>query len=101
MTFAAPLTLLALLLVPLVILLHTIAARWTSRDVSSLAFWEEALRDMRTSLRIRRLLRSLALLAAVLAVATLAVGLARPLACAARSPAARHRRRWRPPPAPG
>jgi hypothetical protein len=78
-TFAAPLALLALLLVPLVILLHTIAARWTSRDVSSLAFWEEALRDMRTSLRIRRLLRSLALLAAVLAVATLAVGLARPL----------------------
>jgi len=78
-SFAVPLALLALVLVPLVILLHTIAARWTSRDVSSLAFWEEALRDMRTSLRIRRLLRSLALLAAVLAVTTLAFGLARPL----------------------
>ena len=79
MTFAAPLALLALLLVPLVILLHTIAARWTSRDVSSLAFWEDALRDMRTSLRVRRLLRSLALFAAVLAVSALAFGLAQPL----------------------
>jgi Ca-activated chloride channel family protein len=78
-TFAAPLALLALLLVPLVVLLHTIAVRWTSRDVSSLAFWEEALRDMRTSLRVRRLLRSLALLAAVLAVSMLAFGLAQPL----------------------
>jgi Ca-activated chloride channel family protein len=78
-TFAAPLVLLALLLVPLVVLLYTIAARWTSRDVSSLAFWEEALRDMRTSLRVRRLLRNLALLAAVLAVSTLALGLAQPL----------------------
>lgn len=79
MTLAAPLALLALVLVPLVVLLHTVAARWRLRDVSSLAFWEEALRDMRTSLRIRRLLRSLSLLAAVLAVAALAVGLARPL----------------------
>jgi len=78
-TFAAPLALLALLLVPLVVLLHAIAVRWTQRDVSSLSFWEEALRDMRTSLRIRRLLRSLALLAAILAVAALAVGLAQPL----------------------
>jgi hypothetical protein len=77
-TFAAPLALLALILVPLVVLLYTIAARWTNRDVSSLAFWEEALRAC-TSLRIRRLLRSLALLAAVLAAAVLAVGLARPL----------------------
>ncbi|MCX7030767.1 MAG: VWA domain-containing protein [Spirochaetes bacterium] len=79
MTFAAPLALMALLLVPLVVLLHTIAARWTSRDVSSLAFWEEALREMRTSLRVRRLLKSLALLAAVLAVSALTLGLARPL----------------------
>jgi Ca-activated chloride channel family protein len=78
-TFAAPLALLALILVPLVVLLHAIAARWTQREVSSLSFWEEALHDMRTSLRIRRLLRSLALLAAVLAVAALAVGLAQPL----------------------
>ena len=79
MTFAAPLALLALVLVPLVVLLHSIAARWRVRDVSSLGFWEEALHDMRTSLRIRRLLRSLSLLAAVLVVAALAVGLARPL----------------------
>ena len=79
MTLAAPLALLALLLVPLVILLHTIAARWRTREVSSLAFWEDALRGMRTSLRVRRLLKTLALLAAVLAIASLAVGLARPL----------------------
>lgn len=79
MTFAAPLALIALLLVPVVVLLHTIAARWRTREVSSLAHWEETLRGMRTSLRIRRLLRSLALLAAVLAVASLVVGLARPL----------------------
>lgn len=79
MSFAAPLALIALLLVPLVVLLHAIAARWRDRDVSSLAHWEETLRGMRTSLRIRRLLRSLALLAAVLAVASLVVGLARPL----------------------
>jgi Ca-activated chloride channel family protein len=77
--FAAPLALLALLLVPLVILLHLISARWTSREVSSLVFWEETLRDLHTTLRIRRLLRSLALLAAVLAIAALVIGLARPL----------------------
>jgi len=78
-TFAAPLALLALLLAPIVVLLHAIAARWTSREVSSLAFWEEALREMRASLRIRRLLRSLALLASILAIAALVVGLAEPL----------------------
>jgi Ca-activated chloride channel homolog len=78
-TLAAPLALIALLLVPLVILLHAIAARWRNRDVSSLAFWEDALHGMRTSLRVRRLLKTLALLAAVLAVVSLAVSLARPL----------------------
>jgi Ca-activated chloride channel homolog len=78
-TLAAPLALIALLLVPLVILLNAIAARWQNREVSSLAFWEEALHGMRTSLRVRRLLTTLAILAAVLAIVSLAVGLARPL----------------------
>ncbi len=79
MILAAPLALIALLLVPLVILLHAIAARWRSREVSSLAFWEDALHGLRTSLRVRRLLKTLALLAAVLAVVSLVIGLARPL----------------------
>ncbi len=80
MSLAVPLALLALAAVPLVVALHFVAARWRSREVSSLALWEEALREVRTSLRVRRLLRIFALAAEVLAVGALAVALAGPSA---------------------
>lgn len=78
MSLADPLSLLALLLVPVVIVLHSLVVRWRRAEVSSLVFWNEVLRDERTSVRLRRILRSLALAAEVLAVALLCLALARP-----------------------
>jgi Ca-activated chloride channel homolog len=76
---ASPFALLWLLLVPLVIALHSLTVRWRRKEISSLAFWNEVLRENRTSIRVRRILRNLALLAEVLAIAVLALALARPL----------------------
>ncbi len=79
MSLESPLALLALLLVPLVIILHSLALRWRRREVSSLLFWSEVLRENRASMRIRRILRNLALLAECLAAAALVLALAGPL----------------------
>ena len=79
MSFTSPLALLALLLVPLVIILHSLAVRWRRREVSSLLFWNEVLRENRASMRIRRILRNLVLLVECLAIAALALALAGPL----------------------
>lgn len=79
MSLSSPLALLGLLLVPLVILLHSLAVRWKKREISSLAFWNEVLRENRTSMRIRRILRNLVLLAEVLAVAAIVLALAGPV----------------------
>ena len=87
MSLASPLALLALLLVPLLILLHSVAARWRRRDVSSLFFWSEVLRENRASMRIRRILRNLVLLVECLAVAALALALAGPLRALRAGPA--------------
>jgi Ca-activated chloride channel family protein len=78
MSLESPLALLALFLVPLVIILHSLAVRWRKKEVSSLLFWSDVLRENRASMRIRRILRNLALLAECLAVAALALALAGP-----------------------
>jgi len=79
MSFSSPWWLLLLLLVPLVVILHALTFRWRSIQASSLLFWNEILKDRRASLRIRRVLQSLALLLQVLAVALLALALGGPL----------------------
>jgi len=79
MSFSSPGWLLLLLLVPLVVILHALTFRWRSIPASSLLFWNQVLKDRRASLRIRRVLQSLALLLQVLAVAFLAVALSGPL----------------------
>ena len=78
MSFTAPLWLLLLGLLPLIVILHSIAVRWRRTPVSSLVFWNEVLRERRTSLRIRRLLKNLGLILELLAVTLLAVALAGP-----------------------
>ncbi len=78
MSFASPLWLLLLGLLPLVVILHAIAVRWRRLPVSSLVFWDDVLRARRMNMRVRRLLRSLSLLLELLAVAALAFALAGP-----------------------
>ena len=78
MSFANPLALALLGLIPLIVILHSISLRWRSREVSSLLFWSEVLRRKRTSIRIRRILRNLSLVAEILAAAALAIALAQP-----------------------
>jgi Ca-activated chloride channel family protein len=79
MSFTSPLALLALLLIPLVVILHSLAVRWRRKEVSSLLFWSEVLRENRASMRIRRILRNLVLLAECLAIAAIAFAIAGPL----------------------
>src|SRR5208283_2526559 len=62
----------------LIVILHSIAVRWRRTPVSSLVFWNEVLRERRTSVRIRRLLKNLSLILELLAVTLLAVALAGP-----------------------
>jgi hypothetical protein len=78
MSFASPLWLLLLGLLPLIVILHAIAVRWRRLPVSSLVFWDDILRVRRVNMRVRRLLRSLSLLLELLAVAALALALAGP-----------------------
>jgi hypothetical protein len=78
MSFTSPLALLLLGLIPLIVIIHSIAVRWRSTPVSSLVFWNEVTRERRASIRIRRLLRNLVLLLELLAVALLAFSLAGP-----------------------
>ena len=79
MNFTAPLWLLLLGLLPVIVILHSIAVRWRRTPVSSLVFWNEVLRERRTSVRIRRLLKNLSLILELLAVTLLAAALAGPL----------------------
>lgn len=78
MSFAAPLWLLLLGLLPVIVILHSTAVRWRRTPVSSLVFWNEVLREKRTSVRIKRLLKNLSLILEVLAVTLLAVAVAGP-----------------------
>jgi hypothetical protein len=67
-----------LLLIPLVVLLYMLRARRESRLVPSTLLWERAVRDLVARMPVRRLERSLLLLLQVLAIAVLALALARP-----------------------
>ena len=78
MSLASPLWLLLLGLIPVIVILHAISLRWRSASVSSLVFWEEALREQSAGMRLRRLLGSLVLVLQIFVVATLAVTLAGP-----------------------
>ncbi len=79
MSFSSPWWLLLLLLVPLVIVLHALTLRWRSLPASSLVFWNEVLKERKSSLRLRRIFRSLVLLFQILAVTLLALALGGPL----------------------
>ena len=78
MSFASPLWLLLLGLIPLIVILHALSVRWRNTPVSSLVFWEEALQERTARMRLRRILGSLVLLLQVLAVTALAAALAGP-----------------------
>jgi Ca-activated chloride channel family protein len=78
MSFSSPLWLLLLGLLPVIVILHSIAVRWRHTPVSSLVFWNEVLREKRTSVRIKKLLKNLGLILEVLAVTLLAIALAGP-----------------------
>jgi Ca-activated chloride channel homolog len=78
MSLASPLWLLLLGLIPVIVVLHALSLRWRSTPVSSLLFWEEALRERSASVRLRRLLGSLVLILQIVAVAVLATALAGP-----------------------
>jgi Ca-activated chloride channel family protein len=67
-----------LLLIPLVVLLYMLRARREPRLVPSTLLWERTARDLVARLPVRRLERSLLLLLQILAMAVLAVTLARP-----------------------
>ncbi len=78
MSFASPLWLLLLGLIPLIVILHALSVRWRNTPVSSLVFWVEALQERTARMRLRRILGSLVLLLQLLAVAALALALAGP-----------------------
>ncbi len=78
MSIANPTALLLLLLIPLVILLHTIRTRRQHLSVSSLFFWRRTLREHDRAFRLRTLLRNLLLLLQLLAVLLLVLALAGP-----------------------
>jgi Ca-activated chloride channel family protein len=78
MILGAPAALWWLLLVPLVVLLYMLRARRQVQMVPSTLLWERATRDLVARLPVRRLERSLLLLLQVLAIALVALALARP-----------------------
>lgn len=67
-----------LLLVPLVVLLYMLRARREPRIVPSVLLWERAARDLVARIPVRRLERNLLLLLQILAIAVVALALARP-----------------------
>ena len=77
-SFAVPQALWLLLALPVIILLHMLRARRVPHTVSSTLLWERTARDLMVRLPVRRLERSLLLLLQLLAVAVLALALARP-----------------------
>jgi hypothetical protein len=69
-----------LLLVPLVLLLHSLRLRRREVRISTLYLWEDLLRERRSTLGMSKLLRSLLLLLQILGIAALTSGLADPFA---------------------
>ncbi len=78
MILGAPGALWWLALIPLVILLYMLRARREPRVVPSTLLWERATRDLVARMPMRRLERSLLLLLQILAVAAIALAMARP-----------------------
>lgn len=78
MILGAPGALWWLALIPLVVLLYMLRARREPRVVPSTLLWERATRDLVARLPMRRLERSALLLLQVLAIAAIALALARP-----------------------
>lgn len=78
MVLGAPAALWWLILIPLVILLYMLRARREPRMVPSTLLWERAARDLVARMPVRRFERNLLLLLQVLAIALLALALARP-----------------------
>jgi hypothetical protein len=76
---STPLALIALGTIPLIVVLHSLTLRWKNLGVSSLLFWDAVLREKKTSMRLRRILRSLMLLAQLFVAALLALALTQPL----------------------
>jgi hypothetical protein len=80
MGWATPWAFAFLILVPLVLLLHSLRLRRREVRISSLYLWEELLRERRSTLGMSKLLRSLLLLLQILGIAGLTFGLADPFA---------------------
>jgi Ca-activated chloride channel homolog len=80
MGWAAPWAFALLILVPLVLLLHSLRLRRREVRISTLYLWDELLRERRSTLGMSRLLRSLLLLLQILGIAALTLGLADPFA---------------------
>jgi hypothetical protein len=78
MILGSPGALWLLALVPLVMLLHMLRARRAAHLVSSTLLWERAARDLTARMPVRRLERSLLLVLQILAIAAVALALARP-----------------------
>lgn len=79
MSLGAPGALWWLAAIPLVIILYMLRARREPRVVPSVLLWERATRDLVARLPMRRLERSVLLLLQILAIALIALALARPL----------------------
>jgi Ca-activated chloride channel family protein len=80
MGWAAPWAFALLVMVPLVILLHSLRLRRREVRISAVYLWEELLRERRSTLGMSKLLRSLLLLLQILGIAALTFGLADPFA---------------------
>ena len=80
MGWATPWAFAFLILVPLVLLLHSLRLRRREVRISTLYLWEDLLRERRSTLGMSKLLRSLLLLLQILGIAALTLGLADPFA---------------------
>jgi len=80
MGWAAPWAFALLVLVPLVLLLHSLRLRRREVRISAVYLWEELLRERRSTLGMSKLLRSLLLLLQILGIGALTLGLADPFA---------------------
>ncbi len=78
MVLGTPVALWWLALVPLVIMLYMLRARREVRVVPSTLLWERTARDLVARMPVRRLERNMLLVLQILAIATLALALARP-----------------------
>lgn len=80
MGWATPWAFAFLILVPLVLLLHSLRLRRREMRISTLYLWEDLLQERRSTLGMSKLLRSLLLLLQILGIAALTLGLADPFA---------------------